>query len=336
MGEFSKDGKNPSQPDARGLLAACLGTLLDSLYAESLAGTWQLSRPQFAAALERSFLKASGNFESEAKVSAYLKALSLPDLALAAACEAGIAEAWEHFVVRYRAYLHSAAAAILECPVSSPRVSELADSLFADLYGIGEDKGQGRSLFRYFHGRSTLKTWLRAVLAQRHVDQLRASRRNVDLDDQEAQRIREKPALAIALEPPDPHRERYLRLFRRALEMALSGLPFADRERLRCYYAEEQTLAAIGRKLGEHESSVSRHLERVRRTLREKVEALLRSGSVVNGSSLPGLQDEEIAECFRYAAEDAPIDLDRLLPRSESIGQPQAGQSKPGSRFNPK
>ena len=34
--------------------------------------------------------------------------------------------------------------------------------------------GERQSLFRYFHGRSSLTTWLRAVLAQRHVDRLRS------------------------------------------------------------------------------------------------------------------------------------------------------------------
>ena len=110
----------------------------------------------------------------------------------------------------------------------------------------------------------------------------------------------------------------------------------ADRERLRCYYAEEQTLAAIGRKLGEHESSVSRNLERVRRTLREKVEALLGAGfSVANGSvAHPGLSDAEIAQCFSYAAEEAPIDLDALLPSETEKARPagRKRESKPGSR----
>ena len=33
-----------------------------------------------------------------------------------------------------------------------------------------DDRGERRSLFRYFQGRSSLATWLRAVLAQRYVD----------------------------------------------------------------------------------------------------------------------------------------------------------------------
>ena len=54
---------------------------------------------------------------------------------------------------------------------------ELADSLYADLFGLQSQGGERRSLFRYFHGRSSLATWLRAVLAQRHVDGIRTGRR---------------------------------------------------------------------------------------------------------------------------------------------------------------
>jgi DNA-directed RNA polymerase specialized sigma24 family protein len=42
--------------------------------------------------------------------------------------------------------------------------------LYADLYS--------KSLFRYFQGRSSLATWLRAVLSQRYVDRIRANRRH--------------------------------------------------------------------------------------------------------------------------------------------------------------
>ncbi len=84
------------------------------------------------------------------------------------------------------------------------------------------------------------------------------------------------------------------------------------------YYAAEQTLAEIGRKLGEHESSVSRNLERTRRELRQHVEQALRKGSSVDGASpAAALSDAQIALCFEYAAEDSPIDLDKLLPESQ-------------------
>jgi hypothetical protein len=89
------------------------------------------------------------------------------------------------------------------------------------------------------------------------------------------------------------------------------------------YYAAEQTLAEIGRKLGEHESSVSRNLDRTRRELRQEVEQALRKGnsSLDGRASVAGLSDAQIALCFEYASEDAPIDLDKLLPETHAVGR---------------
>src|SRR5205807_6091327 len=132
------------------------------------------------------------------------------------------------------------------------------------------------------------------------------------------------------IHPGDPHRERYVASFTRALGAALDLLEPQEKERLRLYYAEEKTLAEIGRLLGEHESSVSRHLDRVRRDLRQSVEEILRHGlGAANGSAVqPGLSDAEIALCFEYSAGEIPIDLDKLLPRAKFPG-PAAGKRTP-------
>jgi RNA polymerase sigma factor (sigma-70 family) len=301
---------------------------VEKLYAQSQAARWGLTREQFAAALERS---AKKHFSVEStnpqKLDEYLAALHLDDLALAAACAAGCESAWENFFASYRPYLRMAAAAILRCQAASAEACELADSLFTDLYGLADGKGSERSLFRYFHGRSSLKTWLRAVLAQRHIDSIRAGRRFEELAEDESPEPSRKPLLGSPLQAADPHRELYVSLFARALQAALDQLPPLEKDRLRLYYAEEKTLAEIGRLLGEHESSVSRHLERVRRDLRQAVEEILRRGFVAaNGSAAqPGLSDAEIALCFEYSAENTPIDLEKLLPSPRSNG-PAAGK----------
>src|SRR5712691_7802732 len=159
-----------------------LQPLVDQLFAASGGASWGLPRALFAAALEHSASKRFGEGSPGAgKLEEYLSALHLRDLALACACAEGRSDAWDHFVATFRGYMRSAAGAILRCPPDSPAACELADSLFADLYGLGEEPSR-RSLFGYFHGRSSLKTWLRAVLAQRHVDAIRANRRFTDLE----------------------------------------------------------------------------------------------------------------------------------------------------------
>ena len=94
-----------------------------------------------------------------------------------------------------------------------------------------------------------------------------------------------------------------------ALAAAIGALAPRDRLRLKCYYAQSMTLAAIGRMLGEHEATVSRHLSRVRRDLRAGVERDLADR---HGFSLPSLTD-----CLRAVMDDAgELDLGALFARS--------------------
>jgi RNA polymerase sigma-70 factor (ECF subfamily) len=183
--------------------------------------------------------------------------------------------------------------------------------LYADLFGLRERTGERQSLFRYFHGRSSLTTWLRAVLAQRHVDRLRANRRLDALPDEES-----SAALPAPSPPIDPDRYRYLGLIRRTFERAIVNLAARDRLRLACYYAQELTLAETGRVLGEHEATSSRQLARTRRAIKDDVERQLRVEC--------GLSDDEIAQCFASVTQDAgPLDLQQMLDagsgRKESV-----------------
>src|SRR5262249_4693606 len=297
-GKDTKAGGSPGSASSTFLSAH--GALVDRLFSESGASSWDLARETFNSALERSVRKQFACAPPPEKLEEYLGALHVQDLALACACAEGRTSAWDDFVGTYRSYLRHAAGAILKSPPNSPVACELADSLFADLYGVSSGKRADLSLFRYFHGRSSLKTWLRAILAQRHVDGIRAGRRFTELDPvdgaADASLLIQK---APHVEPPDPHRTRYVALLTAAFELALSKLDAEDRDRLRMYYTEQQTLAEIGRALGEHESSVSRSLERIRRGLRAHVEEALRKGAPCSNGAAPqpGLSDAQIALC---------------------------------------
>src|ERR1041385_1530751 len=237
--------ENPSMGDGErrnGQLPEACDSLVRQLFADSLADHWHLSLLSFQAALARGASKRFGEKSVSAQqISAYLAGLHIKDLALACACADGSESAWNHFISEYRGHLRAAAGAVLHQPSSEPAAIELADSLFADLYGLAGCKGGGRSLFRYFHGRSSLKTWLRAVLAQRHIDALRAGRRFTDLQDDDHAAHGQPPISALrpridSGSPADPHRERYVSLLTSAFELALAQLDSRDRDRLRLYY----------------------------------------------------------------------------------------------------
>jgi RNA polymerase sigma factor (sigma-70 family) len=294
--------------------------LVASLYRGSASARWGLSQSQFACGLERSVRKRfPEGAPSPARLEEYLLTLHLEDLALTTACIEGAEAAWEYFVEEYRGYLRAAAGAITKASRYGANPQELADSLFSDLFGLMDGKRGERSLFRYFHGRSSLRTWLRTVLAQRHVDYIRSRRRIESLDTEDG----EKPVL-----PPervhqplrDPHRAHYLSCFSSALEHCLKLLHPGDRERLELYYVRQMKLADIGRQLGEHESSASRNLERIRQELRALAEQHLRDAF--------SLSDAEIQQCFEYAAEDVPIDFRQLFPDAKR-GDSRANRKEP-------
>ena len=296
---------------------------------------WGVSRERFIGELARcGEARFRGKQPTVDELKTYVSALRLEDLGLACACADGVAAAWEHFVGMYRGYLRACAGAMLKRSASAPEAQELADSLFAELYGLSA--GKRGSLLRYFHGRSSLKTWLRAVLAQRHVDRIRAGRKFEELEDADGRDNAKLPAAARVLQVADPHRAKYLLKFTNALQTALENLNARDVALLRMYYAEQKKLAEIGRGLGAHESSVSRHLEKVRQDVRRAVEGILRGGSeALNGDgSSGGMSEAEIALCFEYGTEDAPIDLDKLLSPSaarevgregKQISEPRGG-----------
>lgn len=286
---------------------------------------WNLAREQFAAALERSTAhRFKDTPASDKAIEAYLETLQLSDLALARACSAGNPAAWDFFVTQFRPELYRAARAI----AGEANARELADSLYADLYGLRESEGHRKSLFDYFHGQSKLSTWLRAVLAQRHVDEIRRARRTEPLEDATGAERHEISALATAAHASanaalDPDRAKYLAVLQAALTAALGSLDSRDRLRLAYYYADDRTLAEIGRLLGEHEATVSRKLERTRRDVRRRIEAVLREEKQWS--------EAQVRLCLEYACGEWPFDLAEsgrsARSRLEPAAQPDAASA---------
>jgi RNA polymerase sigma-70 factor len=275
---------------------------LARIYRSTGADCWGLSLDQFTQAVQQSIERWNPN-AADTPLPKFLDSLYARDLALAAACRLGMEPAWNDFMAGYRAVLYDAARAIARDEV---RGRELADSLYADLYGLEIRAGQRRSLLQYFDGRSSLATWLHAVLARRFIDTYRQERRTSSIEDCPPGTV---PDVAGAADPPDPDRARYLLLLRAALEAALRALTPRDRLRLSYYYLEELTLRQIGQLVGEHESSVSRRLGRTRKTLRRQVERALRRDQRLN--------DEQIRLCYDYATQEWPFDLTRALSGTE-------------------
>ncbi|HXN84512.1 MAG TPA: sigma-70 family RNA polymerase sigma factor [Candidatus Binataceae bacterium] len=280
---------------------------IERLYLRSGAEKWNLSEVAFAEALHRSYARRQENgpaFASSDQIDAFLDSLFVDDLALAAACREGNENAWRHFLASYRAVTEGAARALIS---DSSAARELADSLYADLYGLRQNNGARNSPLDRYHGRSPLSAWLRTVIARRAADVWRATKITEPMDDAAERSMNHAAHEPQA--PHDPRRGHYLAMLCDSLKNAIAKLPPSDRLRISYYYLQELTLAQIGSLTGEHESTISRKLAQTRTRIREEVER--------NLSCEYHLSADQISLCFEYATEDWPFNLAEVLAQAK-------------------
>jgi RNA polymerase sigma-70 factor, ECF subfamily len=271
--------------------------LVARLHARSKASRWSVLADRFGDVLARAAAKRfPAGDPGAATLASFLEGLHLEDLALAIGCADGDEAAWETFVSRYRGELTRAAAAI----AGPGHGHDLADSLFAELFGVDARGTRHRPLFDYFHGRSRLSTWLHALLSQRHIDAVRAARRTSSLDEIE----RPEDRLPVSAEPPDPDRARLVTALQHAFDAALGALDPNDRLRLACYHVDGLTLAEIAKMFGEHEATASRKLTRIRQALRHGIDRQL--------ARAHGFAPAQVRQCYEYALEDGGVHLTGL------------------------
>lgn len=224
---------------------------------------------------------------------AFLRSLHADELVLARACAAGSEGAWERFIVLYRETIYHAAYGI----AGSDSVGrELADSLYADLYGLRTVDGQRQSPLRLYHGRGSLAGWLRSVLAQRFVDRHRKTCRETCLDEK-----------AELVSPPHAAEEAsvpVLSLIQQVVRRTLAQLSSDKRFILASYYLDGRTLKQIAGPLGVHESTVSRLLSRLTGSLRKQIVRELRKA---------GLSRRETEEIMEVDVRDLDIRVRKIL-----------------------
>ncbi len=197
-----------------------------------------------------------------------LQSLRLEELVLARACADGNEHAWEVFLTRYRVTLYESAYKIAK---EESAARALADSLYAELYGVNAEGRQCASKLRYYGGRGSLQGWLRTIVAQEYVNRYRRTKREASLDA-----ALEDGVQFAALASPVPALDDRVEA---AVHAELAALAAEERFLLAAYYLDHRTLAEIGRLRGVHESTISRKLERVTGGLRKRIgKRLLQSG----------------------------------------------------------
>ena len=231
------------------------------LYTQSGAQAFGLEREQFSAILSEVVRKYLPGESSSHATSEFCRTLRIEELALARACAAGSERAWEIFLTRYRAKLYDIAGYITK---ENSAARELADSLYADLYGTAERDGKRVSKLAFYTGRGSLEGWLRTVLAQEYVNRYRKRKRLVSLDEEAEEGVQFAAVQTEPVATADPRLEK-------SIDDALQALEPEDKYVLASYFLDNRTLAEVARTLGVHESTISRKVDKLARNLRKQI-----------------------------------------------------------------
>jgi RNA polymerase sigma-70 factor (ECF subfamily) len=242
------------------------------------------------------YLPSSAN---HAEARTFLLTLRVEELALARACAGGHNYAWEIFLTRYREKLYQSALRIAR---EDSAARDLADTLYAELYGTSTRDGERISKLASFTGRGSLEGWLRTVLAQEFVNRYRRTKRLVSLDEESEEGSQFAAPDPEPLPPADSRLES-------ATAAALAALSAEDRTVLASYYLDGRTLAEVARMLGVHESTISRKVDKLAKLLRKKILA---------GMVQQGMDRRQAEEALEVDVRDLRVDIRRSLAQESS------------------
>ena len=270
----------------------------EELWRVAGAAQVELGKAEFAEALETigardNFGLEPGKGPSERQREMFWRALHLEELAIARGCALGRESAWRRFLAQYQEQLTRAA---VEMTGSAALGEELASALYSELFGLTEREGRRWSPLLRYSGRGSLMGWLRAILAQRRVNQYRKIGRETELGEIEL-------AAAVS-EEPDLERVEDLRV---AIKMTLSEATAEERFLLSAYYLDQHTLHEMSRVLRVHVATVSRKLTRATKRLRKQLLRTLKAR---------GLSQRAAEEALGTDPRDLDINLRKLLQKS--------------------
>jgi RNA polymerase sigma-70 factor (ECF subfamily) len=280
-------------------MQSVLNVLLGELHVSGGCDKIGLTRESLAAILCEVGAKHIAETASENEVRTFFLSLRIDELALARACAAGHNSAWEIFLTRYREKLYQSALRIAR---EDSAARELADTLYADLYGTNIRQGQRVSKLASYTGRGSLEGWLRTVLAQEYVNRYRRTKRLVSLDEESEEGIQ------FRAPDPDPVPPADSRLAE-ATDEAIAALFAEDRMVLSAYYLDDRTLAEIARMLGVHESTISRKLDKLAKGIRKQI---------LTGLGRRGMSRRQAEEALEVDVRDLQLDIRRSLAQDSS------------------
>lgn len=289
------------------------GIAIDEFWQTADAEAAGLTKSELAAALlavgaKHNYGLPPGAQAKHAPVCAFWRALQLRELALAQACALGRDVAWQRFLAEYRQPLTQIAIGITGSVAAG---TELADSLYSEIFGLTERNGQRQSPLASYSGRGSLKGFLRAALAQRHIDRYRRTCREAPLVNDDWPAVSPEPV------PPSD----ILSRLGDSVAATLSSLEPEERFILAAWFLDRHTLLEIAQILRVHEATVSRRIKRLTENLRKQLLKSLQASGMSRAAA-----EETLGTDPRYL----DLNLRRLLQNSQSAAfLPVAGPSGP-------
>lgn len=303
-GEISQPATQGEAPVSR---LAGLDALVSDLFARSDAVTFGFSLQLFTAILEEVAAKYLQPDADAATVGEFFSTLHIQELVLARACARGTDAAWDAFLLRYREPLYEAGISIAK---DYGVGRELADSLYADLYGAGSSRGV--SPLNSYMGYGSLEGWLRTMMARSFIDRYRQERRLVSLEEESEEGMQFAAPQPAAVANVDPRLEQ-------ATDEALASLDSEDRFILASFFLHGRTLAELAQVLRLHESTVSRRVHKITANLRKQI---------LRGMMSRGMSRRQADEALHTDVRDLQTNVAARLQENlqETPGQPSFQQ----------
>jgi RNA polymerase sigma-70 factor len=240
-----------------------LATTVDAAYQKGLLAHGDLDLPSekyrdhIYAVLDKCLDPVSG----ENQRVDFVKQLHTDDLYLARGCADRGEKAWNRFDALYHKYLNDLIGYL--CSLRHV-ASELMETVMIDLFLPDRS---GRSRISSYDGRSSLSTWLRVVVTNRVINegQRKSNTSRVDIsgdfvDGSTVSCLDSRIAMS-----------RYEGLIRESLRHACANLSVRERMILLWRFEDEHQLGDIASRLGVHQSTITRTVERIARKLKQQL-----------------------------------------------------------------
>jgi RNA polymerase sigma-70 factor, ECF subfamily len=221
--------------------------------------------------------------EEASSIESWLRRLHTKDLYLAFACAQSIEEAWIRFGSLYHKPVYEAA--LLVCRNRS-QADEIARSVVGHLF-LPDAKGSMR--IESYSGLSSLLTWVRVIITNKAVDELRHKCRYTD-------RFEDVLEIVDEAGTPGAHRTVRMALYERLIQAALQEAPQILNEQekliLKLRYKNELKMGEIAALVGATQPNLTYRLKRTHKKLKKEVVSILQKRHHLSEAAIKECIDE--------------------------------------------